>query len=317
MSAVALAFFPVPVDTLIGETRTEFDLYVQLNSKHVLYLRKGGEFDVSRIEKLREKNVQNIWVSTNEARIYKNFCERRLAAPYDMSVEMAPVDRSNVIVRSLTTATEALLKNPGNGDVYNLARDSARRVTDFLLKHDEGLKIILHPSIREHGVCEHGVAVAAIAVALAKQLGHSDAKDLHLLALGCMIHDAGYYGQTNTVFGRKTGKFSADELRSFNEHVMEGARIFQSYQHVDQHVSKIIIEHEEHIDGTGFPKGLKEKQMHAYSVIASTANAFENVLRHENVSAESALKAFFVDRIGRHPLPHLNALKVVVQSLKK
>jgi HD-GYP domain-containing protein (c-di-GMP phosphodiesterase class II) len=314
--SVAPAYVPVRVDSLVGEASVNFDLYVQLNAKHVLYLRKGGTFDSARLQKMRDKNVRNMWILSEDEAAFRSYYERRVESAFDLNSPMPLEERGPLIFGSLAEAAEAVFKAPSNSGAYYVAQVGSKRLTDFVMKDDGATKLLLSVPGLEKNVANHGVSVAVIAVSIAKRIGLGENKDLSLLALGCLLHDGGHYlDPVGTGFGKNPKSMTTDELRVYLEHPMNGVRQLHDQKHVDHHVIKIILEHEEHSDGTGFPKGVNEKQMHAYSVVAATANAFDSFVMLEGATYPSAVKKLVVDKIGRHPLAHINALKAIVQSL--
>lgn len=306
-------FIPVPIESFSGNTRVEFDLYVRLNTKHILYIRKGDLFSPERIERIRS-HAQNLWIADEDSLAYRVFFEGRLDDAYKLQSEMAPEERSSLILNSQISASESLMNSLEDENLYFSTLEKAVRFTEYLVENNSGLRPLLLKAVATPGVAAHGVGVAALAVAMAKRLGLADTKNLHLLALGCLIHDAGHLNQENSAFGKNKELFSPEESRAFLTHPTAGAIASRELVHFDQHVIKIILEHEELADGSGFPKGLTERQMHVYPLIASTANAYEHLLRFEKESFESGLQRLFIDRVGLHPLDQLNALKAIIQS---
>lgn len=315
MSA-APAYVPVPMDSLVGENPLAFDLYLQLNTKHVLYLRKGGAFDGSRVDKMREKKVQNLYILAEEEGRYRDFYERKLDDAYAGQGTQPAEQRMALVTQAQVTAVEDLLRHPESVASYTTAKTGASKLTQMFLKDDEAIKSILMNREKYASVAAHGVAVAGLAVAIAKKLGLEDSKDLPLLTLGCLLHDGGLFN-TDLDESMPVAEMSDAQKKIYKEHPSLGVRGAQELVHFDQHVLKVIHEHHECIDGSGFPKGQREKDMHFFSIIAATADAFEHYIRMEPDSLNSALKRFVVERIGRHPLDHINALKSVVAGCLK
>ena len=97
-------------------------------------------------------------------------------------------------------------------------------------------------------------------------------------------------------------------------HSTEGAKRLKDLRHMDLHVTQIIVEHEERIDGSGFPSGLTGPTMNPLSLFVQSANLFDRLVTFEKLKPEGAIKKLFTEHIGRHPLEHLNALKSIVSS---
>ena len=84
-------------------------------------------------------------------------------------------------------------------------------------------------------------------------------------------------------------EFSAEELNLYLLHPKEGAAKVQDKKHFDQQVVRIIAQHEECVDGSGFGK-MVEKDLDPLSVIVGTANAMDRLITFENVAKDQAAK---------------------------
>jgi len=93
-----------------------------------------------------------------------------------------------------------------------------------------------------------------------------------------------------------------------------GAQKVQDKKHFDPTVTKIIAQHEEHIDGSGFPKQARESELDPLSIIVSSANALDRLLTFENVPRQEAVKKLMIDQVGRHPLNHIQFLGEILRE---
>jgi HD-GYP domain-containing protein (c-di-GMP phosphodiesterase class II) len=123
-------------------------------------------------------------------------------------------------------------------------------------------------------------------------------KNLQFLALGGLLHDLGHF-------------LGPGDLR---EHPQLAAARVKDLKHMDLHVTQIIAEHEECIDGSGYPAKMTEPLMNPLSVFVSTANLFDRLVTFEKLKRPDAVKKMFTDYLGRYPLDHVNALKALVSS---
>jgi HD-GYP domain-containing protein (c-di-GMP phosphodiesterase class II) len=87
----------------------------------------------------------------------------------------------------------------------------------------------------------------------------------------------------------------------------------QGAKFLDQLVLSIITQHEEHADGTGFPKGLHEKDMDPLVVIVAMANAYDRLICFAGRSPKDALKNLLIDKLGAFPLPVLQNLQAILK----
>lgn len=307
-------FFPIPVYIISATKPLDYDLYVQLNAKHILYIRKGQIIGADRLDKLRLRKVQHMWVSAPDQEAFKVQSDKQLAASFDPKSKLTAKERSIIIHGVIGAAVEALFRGPQGMGLYREVNTQAKRLTEFISRDKNALSIIYAMSNSEKSVVTHGINVAAIAVAMANLLELNEAKDLYMLATGCMLHDVGHFADPTSGFGKTNSSRSEKELTAFKEHSSIGVRFFQGLSHVDQHVLNIILEHEERIDGSGFPRGLTEMRMHSYPSIAATANIFDQLVSFEGETPINAAKRLVTENVGRLPLNHLNAIKEIAQS---
>ena len=55
-----MTYVPIRVSVLRGDQKIGFDAFLEVNSKYILYLRKGDSFEGARLDRLKEKKVKKI-----------------------------------------------------------------------------------------------------------------------------------------------------------------------------------------------------------------------------------------------------------------
>jgi len=67
---------------------------------------------------------------------------------------------------------------------------------------------------------------------------------------------------------------------------------------------------------TGFPKGKKENQLDPLSIIVASCNAVDRLITFEGIAKNEAPKKLMIERVGMHPLNHIQLLSEVLKTLK-
>lgn len=118
----------------------------------------------------------------------------------------------------------------------------------------------------------HSERVARIAVRLGEELGLSqqERSDLYLMGL---LHDVGKIGIEDQVL-KKAGSLSSEEYRQIQGHVRIGVRILSDLKRF-QHLLPGVAAHHEHVDGSGYPAGLRGEQIPLAARILAVADAFD------------------------------------------
>jgi len=119
---------------------------------------------------------------------------------------------------------------------------------------------------------DHSRRVAAYARALGLRLGLG-ADDLAALVEGATLHDIGKIGVPTSVLG-KAGCLDDEEWQLMRRHPELGARIVTRDPRL-RSCRRIIAEHHERWDGSGYPHGLRGTDIHLGARILAVVDAFD------------------------------------------
>lgn len=145
-------------------------------------------------------------------------------------------------------------------------------------------EIVLHAMQPKPGAIEHHthtLNVAVIALILAKSLD-MPAEDAVRLGLGALFHDVGK-SQIPDRITRKTEPLTKAELSLVQQHSTMGAK-FASEAGMHDQVVRIILQHHECVDGSGYPGKLKHDQIDRLARIAAIANLYDNLCNPLNAA---------------------------------
>ncbi len=106
---------------------------------------------------------------------------------------------------------------------------------------------------RESEAGLHSKRVACHTLVLAKRFT-GDPERLRQIYWGALLHDIGKIGIPDAVL-LKQGPLTEDEWRVMRTHPVIGRRILASASFLDE-AADIVLNHEEHFDGSGYPHGL-------------------------------------------------------------
>ena len=305
---------PIRVSTLRGDQKIDFDAYVKINDKYILYLRQGDSFEGARLKRLKDKKLKKMFILDSAEESYRTYLARNIEMAYDSKSGKTIENRSEIVQGAQQSAAENVMEDPDDVDSYNSAKDGTEKFVEFLRNEEAALLHVLNVENIDKNIAHHGVTVSALAVALAKKLGPVDMKLNQLLSMGAMLHDFEHFSSGINV-ARPLDQFSEADLKIYHEHPVAGGRKLQDKKHFDQSVVNIIVQHEEFIDGKGWPQGLKESQMDPLAVIVGSANALDRIITFEGKSRKEAAKQLMVSGLGKHPLQHLQLLSEIANQL--
>lgn len=310
----ATDFVPIRVSTLRGNLKIPFDVYVKVAGKHILYCRKGDSFEGSRLQRLKEKKLKKMYIINEHEPLYRSYLTESIESAFDNSKNQPIENRAQVIQGAQQAAAEDVMDDPESPELYQVAKTGSSRFLDFVIKNREALRAVIDIENSDKSVGHHGVTVATLSIGIAEKLKLTETHPLQIetMVLGCLLHDIEHQHSQFDV-ARKISDMSAPEILTYKKHPMDGAARVQQQSHFEPLVINIILQHEEQINGSGFPKGLAEKDMDPMVMLVATANAYDRIVTFEGLKHKDALKHMLIERMGLHPL---NFMKALQESLK-
>ncbi|MFH1877871.1 MAG: HD domain-containing phosphohydrolase [Candidatus Omnitrophota bacterium] len=116
--------------------------------------------------------------------------------------------------------------------------------------------------------------------------------EIRMLQYAAMLHDAGQISIPEKLLSKKGG-LTGSEYDIIKKHPMKGADILSKFKPLKP-IVPIILYHHENYDGTGYPKGLKGKEIPLPARILGVAGAFEAMIiekpYRKALSISSAIK---------------------------
>jgi len=130
---------------------------------------------------------------------------------------------------------------------------------------------------RDQYTRDHSAHVSALAVRLAKNMGHNQ-DVISTIRVGGLLHDIGKAGIPDAVL-LKTDRLTHDEFEVIKTHSVIGVEVLQ---HMDMLSREIMIvrHHHERWDGHGYPDGLAAEQIPLEARIVGVADAIDAMTTH-------------------------------------
>ncbi len=309
-----MEFVSIRVSTLRGNQKITFDTYVKINDKMILYLRRGDSFEGSRLQKLKEKKLKKMFIQPTDEGYYREYMRKNIELAYDNASLKDIQTRAEIIQGQQQSNIEDVFDSPAQAEAYLTAKGAAAKYVQFLLTNSTAVKAVMAIQNDDKSISHHGVSVATLSVSLAQKLGLTDTKNFQLMTLAALLHDFGHH-DFSLYPRKKTSEMNVDEVTLYRTHAAAGAQKVQDKKHFDQLVLRVINEHEECLDGSGYPRGLVEKQLDPTSIIVSTCNVIDKFISFEGLSKDEACKKLMLESVGKYPLLHIQKLIEVVKSL--
>ncbi|MFC2161247.1 HD domain-containing phosphohydrolase [Acidobacteriota bacterium] len=120
----------------------------------------------------------------------------------------------------------------------------------------------------------HSARVTEFTLKIAKNMGLSE-KELEDLELAALLHDIGKIAVPEHILN-KPGKLTDEEYDSIKEHPGRGQIILGPVLELLE-IARVVRAHHENYDGTGYPDGLKGREIPLGARIMSIADAYDSI----------------------------------------
>jgi putative nucleotidyltransferase with HDIG domain len=154
------------------------------------------------------------------------------------------------------------------------------------------------PEMYRFHINNHAHAVADISVAIAKVMALSE-EQTENVRLAALLHDCGKAGMDERILSFTPDMLSMSDKLMYNSHVERGSAMLAAIEGME-YISKIVIQHHEHYDGSGFPEKLEGPQIVLEAMIIRIADEYHNrVYRLPNATQMTApSKMRYISNVG-------------------
>jgi putative nucleotidyltransferase with HDIG domain len=120
----------------------------------------------------------------------------------------------------------------------------------------------------------HSTRVTDFTLKIAGKMGFSE-KELGDLELAALLHDVGKIAVPESILN-KPGKLTNEEFRLIKEHPARGENILSPVIELKE-IARIVRAHHERYDGTGYPDGLKGREIPMGARIMAIADTYDSI----------------------------------------
>jgi cyclic di-GMP phosphodiesterase len=120
----------------------------------------------------------------------------------------------------------------------------------------------------------HSERVVSYSLRLGRESGLSR-EELKALEFGALLHDIGKIGVPDSIL-RKPAQLTEEEWVRMREHPLHGQQILRGIEFL-QGAARVVAQHHEKWDGSGYPLGLREEDIDVCARIFAVADAFDAI----------------------------------------
>ena len=270
-----LYYMPVSLTKFRPYSFVDFDLFMKVKNKLVLYRNKNLTITSEDINKLKDNKVEVLYIKKSDKKKYREYIEKNL----EKILENPEIDtkiKASYLYESAVNVVEDVFKHPRSGETIKRSKKIVNHTVDFVLSGPDAFINLLQIRAHDYYTFTHSVNVCTFSVALANKLGNFDENTLRVLGVGGLLHDLGK-AMIDSKIINKPGKLTPAEWEEMKKHPEYGVKIAKESNLVSEKSLLIIEQHHEKYDGSGYPKGLKGNEISLFGRIGTVVDIFDAI----------------------------------------
>jgi putative nucleotidyltransferase with HDIG domain len=271
-------YIAVDLTSLRADRLLDFDLYVCVEGRMVLYRGQALDFTEACRARLLESKVRQVYIDAAQRAAYLGYMEQEL--PQLLKDEKIPQPaRANIVYTTAKVIVEAAFDDPTYGDNIKRSAGMVEQTVAFLACGPSSFRSLVKLADTDYKLYSHSVNVCTLSLGLAQHVGIGDARELAALGIGAMLHDVGKTRIDERILRKRTPLTHA-EFELMKKHVEYGLEILEQIPDLPPVARIPILQHNEREDGSGYPRALCGDGIHLFGKITAIADVFDAMTSH-------------------------------------
>ena len=279
------------IGKILPENTYPLDVVARYSGEEFIILMPAISSDqaVKAAERLRRAVNQHLWQVSDEqisvtcsiglARIDSNnlLDSHDIIERADKALSAAKKRGRNCVVCWDEISPNEELKTPENRDFHELqtkVSSLARKLHSHTVGTVSALAETMNVVIKDKYVAHHSRNVHAYAAAIAEEMGLSDELK-EKINTAALLHDLGKISIPNYIL-QKITPLTEEEWEIIRQHPIVSSKILSPIRTFNLEL-KIIRHHHENFDGTGYPDGLKRKEIPIGSRVLAVGDTYDAI----------------------------------------
>ena len=308
----------VKVIDLEPGTVLDFDtnLYLPANNRYVKLTRAGGSLDAEKIERIRKNKFNSVYVPIEQINKFYEYSASSLKKLNSQAMSVTEQkEKLSYAIRDMISGIfgERLSSTEVGPETL---KDCGEIIKNFILQGAEGewYSQILNLLGEKGNLYSHAANTSTLAALFSMGLGIGNPEDM---ALAGLLHDIGISDLPIEIQSLDPEEMTPAQFLIYQKHSELSVQLIKNKKIiVPENVIKIILQHHERYNGTGYPHGIFGEELSKEAQILSLANVFEYHTRlKEGKPLMSAIEA--VEQLRNEQLNDPSKIHYSPELLKK
>ncbi len=261
---LAVGFRVWSLDRLTRINELPMDVYLPFEDKDagtvslVLVARARSSGAFAKLTKLQRLGVIDVFIPEDQVPLgyerLRRQLGRQLRDPY-----LGHGMKADTIYDNALQIVDHALSDARLEEKVRIGREFIEDVAEYVSTHIDVARHLGDILSRDQSLYTHSVNVCLLSLALARYLDLSP-DQIVAFGLGGLFHDVGKKDIPEAILTKK-GSLTEDEWEIMRQHPTAGFEMLRTAGQMPIESLRMVYQHHENLDGTGYPRGLREEDI--------------------------------------------------------
>lgn len=194
--------------------------------------------------------------------------------------ELPAAEKAYSAITTLFSDINHSLEHDNKIDIRT-AQEVVNTLCESVVRNPDAALLLAQLKTTGEELYDNAIKTSVHLLAFGRHLGFSR-KELSVLGLGGLLMDIGKLRLPKDMQNKKSLMLKPDERKLMKQHVLFGEEIIAPLSDTPGDVLKIILQHHERENGSGYPHGLHANQLHTYGRMAAIVDCYEELITEQS-----------------------------------
>jgi response regulator RpfG family c-di-GMP phosphodiesterase len=285
-------FARIKITDLFENSSAIFDYYLRLGSnRFIKIIHKGETPSREQLDKYASNGTAFLFFLKTDRQAFISY-QNDLAKE---SLKKSPGDCSKVI-KAMKSTTDKYFEEVFTVGIQPNLIEEGMTICQNMYEaavQDEGLKKYVNDLEQFNpAALSHAFLISFFSTLICKDLDWVGPKSVQTLALGALFHDIGLLQLPPDLQDVDVTLMTPEQKAIYQTHPTLGADAIKNIPGINIGVSQIVLQHHEHVNGSGYPAGLTGNKIYPLAKVVALADGFSYFLKENELSPIEGLRKF-------------------------
>ncbi|MBU2550984.1 MAG: response regulator [Proteobacteria bacterium] len=264
-------------------------------------IRKNTVLTSGMFKALAKREVEKLFIHRQDKEEFQEYTQAVKASPV-FQQKRHHDQRNTALYKKTLSVTEKVLSTPSDSGYMAAARDLVRELVSGIRVDPMTYHEVVDIGASGSSVFHHSANVCLLSINLGVFMG-LESDRIAELGMGALFHDVGMLWIRSDIL-QKTDRLTNEDWREIRKHCQLGYDLMRQQGGLTEAELKMILEHQERTDGSGYPRGLKGADISFPARLISVIDRFDSMTSHRSYryafTPAEAMKRIFIEERTDH-----------------